>query len=277
MATHADQIMQNLTQACPAPPSGADSAADGARLICRVEKTDSVFSVARRLQAAGIFPEYASVFADVQSEGRGQYGRSWQSARGNIHAAIRLPMRGIFLTGASACAAAVLTAEALRREGYAAKIKWPNDIVCETPAGPVKTGGILIEERGDMLTAGIGINVCWAPEPSALRSAAALPAGRLSEGPDAADPYVLWERIAEAFRSADPNVPEAAWLRRAEALLLWLGEDVSLALPGGEKLEGRILGLAPGGELLLALPDGTQRAADRGSLSAPSARTEPRN
>ena len=73
--------------------------------------------------------------------------------------------------GHPAAATAALTAEALRSIGFPVLMKWPNDIICLSPNGPAKVGGILLEETDGLLTAGIGLNVNWSPEVSALRRA----------------------------------------------------------------------------------------------------------
>ena len=147
--------------------------------IYRIDETDSVLTLARSLYAADRLPVYGSIFANLQTAGRGQYGRAWESARGNLHAGIRLPLEGVYATRASAAATAALTAEALRSLGFPVLMKWPNDIICLSPNGPAKVGGILLEESDGLLTAGIGLNVNWSPEVSSLREGAALPPGRL--------------------------------------------------------------------------------------------------
>lgn len=125
--------------------------------IYRIDETDSVLTLARSLYAADRLPVYGSIFANLQTAGRGQYGRAWESARGNLHAGIRLPLEGVYATRASAAATAALTAEALRSLGFPVLMKWPNDIICLSPNGPAKVGGILLEETDGLLTAGIGL------------------------------------------------------------------------------------------------------------------------
>lgn len=134
--------------------------------IYRIDETDSVLTLARSLYAADRLPVYGSIFANLQTAGRGQYGRAWESARGNLHAGVRLPLEGVYAARASAAATAALTAEALRSLGFPVLMKWPNDIICLSPNGPAKVGGILLEETDGLLTAGIGLNVNWSPEVS---------------------------------------------------------------------------------------------------------------
>ena len=145
-------------------------------------------------------------------------------------------------------------------------MKWPNDIICLSPTGPAKVGGILLEETDGLLTAGIGLNVNWSPEASALREGAALPPGRLvPRGGAAMDPYELWRRILRHLRESQ-NKTTASWRALAQAHLLWLGSDVAVESAEGTLTEGRLIGLAPDGELLLETPSGEIVTIDRGSL-----------
>lgn len=251
--------------------------------IYRIDETDSVLTLARSLYAADRLPVYSSIFANLQTAGRGQYGRTWESARGNLHAGVRLPLEGVYAARASAAATAALTTEALRSLGFPVLMKWPNDIICLSPNGPAKVGGILLEETDGLLTAGIGLNVNWSPEVSALREGAALPPGRLvPRGGAAMDPYELWRRILRHLREADPARLIASWRALAQAHLLWLGSDVAVESAEGAMTAGRLIGLAPDGELLLETPSGEIVTLDRGSLikAAPAphaAAAAPRN
>lgn len=115
-------------------------------------------------------------------------------------------LKGFMPLGASAAATAALTAEALRSIGFPVLMKWPNDIICLSPNGPAKVGGILLEETDGLLTAGIGLNVNWSPEVSALREGAALPPGRLvPRGGAAMDPYELWRAHSPSSARSRPR------------------------------------------------------------------------
>ena len=129
----------------------------------RLASAESVFQNAREYFDKGELPLFGSIFADEQNAGHGQYNRAWESRRGNVHAAIRLPLAGVWQTAASAAALAALIADELEALGYAVLIKWPNDIVALTHKGAAKAGGILLKEIGGLLTAGIGLNLSWAP------------------------------------------------------------------------------------------------------------------
>lgn len=143
----------------------------------------SSLDLAHALVAAGALPEWGSVVALTQSAGRGQLRRNWVSPSGNMYAALRLPLRGVFASEAAALAVGALLADGLDAAGCQVSLKWPNDLLQydEAPAGSGwrKVGGILLEERGGALIAGIGINLISAPDSTLLREAHAFPAGRL--------------------------------------------------------------------------------------------------
>lgn len=220
----------------------------------------SALDTAFELAQEGRLGTWASVLAATQTAGRGQLRRHWHSPPGNIHAALRLPVSPPFDGGAAACAVGVLAAEALAALGWRVAIKWPNDLILETAAGPRKVAGILLEERGGVLLAGIGVNVVAHPGAAALRPDAALGAATLAENapgrpvPPAAE---LWPRLVSHMVSAytDAHFFARTWRARAEALLLWQGRRV-IVLDGEEATAGRLTGLWPSGALRLETPGG---------------------
>ncbi len=232
----------------------ADASAARAPLVWRFGEVSSTLDVAFLLSGRGRLEIWDSVQAVSQTAGRGQLRRSWVSPPGNIYAALRLPVQPPFDGTAAAPAMGLLLACALRAEGWPVLLKWPNDLVICLPDGPRKLAGILLEERGGVLLAGIGVNVNSAPPDDALRVDAAMPAASLAAGPDRPAPLAepLWQRLVKRVHSAynsDHSLSDR-WKTRTEELLLWRGRDVEL-VEGQRGVRGRLEGLTPAGGLRL--------------------------
>jgi BirA family transcriptional regulator, biotin operon repressor / biotin---[acetyl-CoA-carboxylase] ligase len=108
-------------------------------------------------------PEGFVVFAERQTAGRGQYGRSWESAPyQGLWFSVLLRL-GITLTESprlTSLLAGVVSATIIKETGCAASIKAPNDIYV---AGR-KVAGVLVEGRmasdgSYIAVAGLGVNV----------------------------------------------------------------------------------------------------------------------
>ena len=224
----------------------------------------STLDIARELCRRGLFPEWSSVLALKQSAGRGQMRRSWSSPEGNLYAALRLPMEGPFADTAAAPAIGALCAEGLAAEGFPVLLKWPNDICRRTDEGAMlKAGGILLEEAGGALVAGIGLNIASCPPPSQIRSGAAARAGTL-DGDRLVSIFTLWLRLAARIFSCYETLKEqdAWWVRLAESHMAYLGchaiLDGALAESGSDPGEacGVIAGISRSGALLLKTQGG---------------------
>lgn len=236
--------------------AGQPSVGPAAPEIFTFAELPSALDTAFELALAGRLGIWDSVLAASQTAGRGQLRRHWHSPPGNIHAALRLPVSPPFDGGAAAAAVGVLAAEALGALGWDVAIKWPNDLILETAAGPRKVAGILLEERAGVLLAGIGVNVASKPPEETLRPDAALGACCLAESggvcpvPPAQE---LWARLVSRMVSAytDARIFARTWRGRAEARLLWLGRQVAV-MDGETRAVGRLAGLWPSGALRLA-------------------------
>ncbi len=224
----------------------------------------STLDIARELCRRELFPEWASVLALKQSAGRGQMRRTWSSPEGNLYAALRLPVEGPFAFTAAAPAIGALCAEGLSSEGFPVLLKWPNDICRRTDEGAMlKAGGILLEESGGALVAGIGLNIASCPPPSQIRPGAAAPAGTLAGG-RIVSIFTLWLRLAARIFSCYEKLKEqdAWWVRLAESRMAYLGcpaiIEGSLAESGSDPLDARgiVAGISRSGALLLKTQGG---------------------
>ena len=146
----------------------------------------------RRAKAGSALPPYLLI-ADQQTEGIGRDGRKWITpGSGAITmSALVDPKVSAERLGLTPLFTAVVVAEALRVHGFAARVKWPNDILLPA-ATPVegfgnyrKVGGILVQSvAGVGVVIGIGVNVTQTeaqlPVPSATSLALNGPAPELA-------------------------------------------------------------------------------------------------
>ena len=148
--------------------------------------------------------------ACYQTNGRGQYGRQWQSPLGNLCVSSTLPqlptvparvsisenLAGATLSQYSTLLPMLLAKEVVRElcaNGYPVWLKWPNDIVLWADSnanGPGlwgKAGGLLLENKRGVLTFGLGLN--FAPKtdlqvhPISANELPTIPAASLRDSP----------------------------------------------------------------------------------------------
>jgi BirA family biotin operon repressor/biotin-[acetyl-CoA-carboxylase] ligase len=134
----------------------------GRRLI-HFDATESTNSRAAELAHD---PAYAGtvVTADLQTRGRGQHGRVWESPPGVnvLLSALLFPpsalRRPVVLT---AFAAVVVAETILQVTGKQARIKWPNDVLLggKKVCGILIEGGVAAADRDPHFVVGIGLNV----------------------------------------------------------------------------------------------------------------------
>ena len=231
----------------------------------------SVLDTAWEAVASGQLNVFDSILAAAQTAGRGQYHRNWHSPEGNLYAALRLPGTPPFLGTESAVAVGAWITDALNKAGYPAFLKWPNDIALLLENGPSKICGILLEERGGIVIAGIGMNIAHCPDVSILRDGATLPAGTLSQAATVyglTQPTVdnLWNLLLKNIYSSYTSTigQLCAWKPTAAQRLLWRGQPVTLA-DGGKQVSGILVDVGPSGELILET-DGTRQSFLRGNI-----------
>ncbi len=106
--------------------------------------------------------EWTVVVSEVQTEGRGRAGKTWESPRGGLWFSVILrPAIKASKAGLLQILAAVATRDAIEEEtGQKVRVKWPNDLVLDEE----KLGGILVEAKmvKDAISfaiVGIGVNV----------------------------------------------------------------------------------------------------------------------
>ena len=207
-----------------------------------LESTPSTLDVAHRIAAQGA-PAGTLVIANEQTAGRGRGGKSWQSS----------PGAGLWLTlierpgdssglGVLSLRVGLAAAEALDRFApEPIRLKWPNDLYVDQG----KLGGILVEARWreqavEWVAIGLGVNV---QAPKDVQTAAGL-----EPGTDRLD--VLAELVPAVVAAARATGPlEADEMEEFDARDLARGRRCT------EPAVGRVAGITPTGELLVALAD----------------------
>lgn len=182
--------------------------------------------------------------ADVQREGRGRLGRTWESPAGTsllVSVLLRPALPEAQLHLGVACMAVAAVEACARVAGVRPRLKWPNDLVLGAPEA--KLGGILAEADPPALVVGLGLNVDW--------SAGTLPSGAAGLGPvdrDAlleavlvhlASLYGDWPRVTEEYRAACSTV----------------GRRVRVEM-GHETFTGTAVAISDEGHLVVAPGDG---------------------
>jgi BirA family biotin operon repressor/biotin-[acetyl-CoA-carboxylase] ligase len=219
----------------------------GRVLVCG--HCSSVLDVARPLAENGMLDPYDCVMAVSQWSGRGQLRRAWDSQPGNLYLALYLPPAPKEFDSLVPLAVGYSLAAFFRTKKLPVSIKWPNDLILNS----AKIGGILVEERRGALLAGIGLNLAHEPRQKYLRDGHAVPCGRLRDAGFDATPLRLcadlvdFVKICYSTLLTQGSPGEAAAL--IEPFLCWLGQDVTVREDGEAPWTGRLLGLAPGGEL----------------------------
>jgi BirA family biotin operon repressor/biotin-[acetyl-CoA-carboxylase] ligase len=207
-----------------------------------LESTTSTLDIAHRLAAEGA-PSRTLVIANEQTAGRGRGGKSWRSA----------PGAGLWLTlidrpadnsglGVLSLRVGLAAAEALDRFApEPIRLKWPNDLYIDSG----KLGGILVEARWrdgaiEWVAIGLGVNV---RAPNNVETAAGLEPGteRLDVLAD------LVPAIVAAARATGPL--DAGEMEEFAA------RDIARGRRCVEPAIGRVAGISPHGELLVALAD----------------------
>ncbi len=197
--------------------------------------------------------EYASdpanaglvVTADLQGQGRGQYGRVWQSPPGAnvLLSALVFPPKDLRRPAILTGFAAVAVAETVRDfTGLEATIKWPNDVLVEGKkiCGILIEGGVRSSSAGPYFVIGIGLNVnLSAADVAAMvlpdATSLLLAVGRPLDVPEVTQ--ALIKRLDEGYGrlfDGDRATLELAWINRLDLL----GRTVAIELMDGHAVEG---------------------------------------
>lgn len=203
-------------------------------------------------------PSGTTIASEIQTSGRGRRGNRWAAPPGGSIAlsmiwrypAASMPLSGLSLVAGLACL------EALDGLGVpGAGLKWPNDLVAKGR----KLGGILVEVAGTAAVVGVGINLrvpsavtAGLAQPVIDLAALGRPPGRNALAASLADALA---RALAAFEALGFAAFREAWAAR-HALQ---GERVRVLPAGGAPVEGRAVGVAEDGALLVETARGVER------------------
>ncbi|MCX6434279.1 MAG: biotin--[acetyl-CoA-carboxylase] ligase [Actinobacteria bacterium] len=211
-------------------------------------------------------PEGTVVVADEQTAGRGRLGREWVSAPGSgLWCSVLVRMPTTAGRGLLPLLAGVAVAEAVRRHGVQASLKWPNDVVVDGPAldgsaGPRKLAGILAESDGDeVVVIGIGVNVNQRAEQLPVPVATSL----VLEGAVVSRNELLVDILTGLHAGLVGLRRDGAGfaLDAYRSLCLTIGRDVVVSLPSGEIVSGRAVGVGDDGQLHVRTAEKTMSVA----------------
>lgn len=189
-----------------------------------VGQTDSTnLEVVRMAGAQRLNGAPLAVWADFQTEGRGQKGNSWEAERGkNLLFSVMFSPVGVEVKRqfrlSQAMALAICDVLNKRREGFG--VKWPNDIYW----GERKVSGTIIETlwRGTMVgrcVLGVGVNV----NQSCFRSSAPNPVSLCQIVGGGVEREPLLNEILGRFSALLRELPEreAELAQRYMSMLIW--------------------------------------------------------
>jgi biotin-[acetyl-CoA-carboxylase] ligase BirA-like protein len=211
----------------------------------------STMDVAHSLAAEGA-GHGTIVLAEVQTSGRGRFGRNWVSGRGDgiwLSGILRPP--GVEGLGVLSLRAAIELARALEPlAGGRVGLKWPNDLY----AGDGKLAGVLSEARWrgamvEWVIVGVGVN---------LREPAGLPGATLRND---VEPVVALAAVVHALGEAAARWGDLTASEMAEWAIRDLAAGRRCVSPG----EGTVVGITEAGELIVDVA-GERRLHRGGSL-----------
>lgn len=233
-------------------PAAASGFPDPFRLMVR-ETAGSTNDEVRLLAQNGA-PGGLVLLALQQTAGRGRRGATWFSPPGDSLAFSILvrPEEPKALWPRLALATGLAVAEAVESFGPAPGIKWPNDVWI----GKRKVAGILVEAGRDFAVVGIGLNVNTREFPVEVADIAT--SLRAETGRDLLRHEVLAtiiRRFARRQSQIGADFDEVMEAVRQRCVLT--GHRVSFTTSNGPG-QGKVEGIATGGELMLRTPAGME-------------------
>jgi len=204
------------------------------------------------------------VVANLQTNGRGRRGRSWQAGLG---ASLTFSLLWRFQCGASglsglSLAVGVALMRSLHQLGITdSQLKWPNDVLIKRE----KLAGILIELQGDMegpstAVIGMGINLNL---PANIKQKIDQPVTDLaSTSAESIDPNHLLGVLLKHLATVLTEFEQGSFASLSDEWSkhhAYHNQTVRMIMPNGQETHGLVQGIAEDGSLLVTTADGLQR------------------
>ncbi|MBV7260224.1 biotin--[acetyl-CoA-carboxylase] ligase [Erythrobacter crassostreae] len=204
--------------------------------------------------------------AERQTGGRGRLGRKWESPSGNLFCSTVIDVReGDPPAHSLSFVVGLAVSDALKRSllpRTPTVLKWPNDVLVRG----AKIAGILLERVGDKVVAGVGVNVCHAPELPDRETTSVL----YENGKHGGNPGLVLSLLADALVQRVSNWRQFGLPATLDA---WTGAahpvGTALSIKSGDEGEvrGSFAGLDQNGALLLCLANGALRTIHAGDVA----------
>lgn len=221
----------------------------GASWIYYIEETDSTMEDARILSQKNA-PHGSCVFTGFQRKGRGRLAqRKWETPPGNALLFTQMLYTNdlSFSPPLAPLWCGLILLRTLEKElGMKGEIKWPNDILI----GGKKLSGILCQNTGDIIYAGIGINLLQKEFPKDLRRPATsilLETGQKISPLELLTSFLENQRIWKDFHPTELN----SYLYMFNRPVLF-----NLGLEEDRVIKGILKGVNQEGSLLLQTSEG---------------------
>uniref|UniRef100_UPI0026239B5A biotin--[acetyl-CoA-carboxylase] ligase n=1 Tax=uncultured Erythrobacter sp. TaxID=263913 RepID=UPI0026239B5A len=204
--------------------------------------------------------------AERQTGGRGRLGRKWESPSGNLFCSTVIDVRDgdpaphslSFVVGLAAYD--MLERSLLPRTPI--MLKWPNDVL----VGGAKIAGILLERAENKVVAGVGVNVCRAPELPDRETTSIV----YENGKHGGSAELVLSLLADALKQRISNwrafgltATLDAWTVAAHPI----GTNLTVKPAPDEEIHGAFAGLDEQGAMLLRLANGAMRTIHAGDVS----------
>lgn len=192
--------------------------------------------------AAARLPLYSCVVAKEQTNARGRMGRKWISLKGNLFFSIVLENYGI-KTPLLSFVVSLSVAECLQK--FQPKIKWPNDVLIQGK----KVSGILLENQGDKVIVGVGVNTKQEPKEMVVYPTASLN--------DEIENEILLQNILNRIETNVKIFEQEGFSKIKEKWLTYskgLGTEILVRMPKNE-IKGEFIGLTDEGAVQIRTKD----------------------